>query len=54
MTLAYVATTEDLTAEQLVLTGFTTRVYDCNGNEIMALQGDKTGKWLTLKIYHRT
>lgn len=49
MTLAYVATTEDLTAEQLVLTGFTTRVYDCNGNEIMALQGDKNREMVDFK-----
>lgn len=49
MALAYVKTAEDLTADQLMLKGFTTRVYDCNGNEIMALQGDKNREMVDFK-----
>lgn len=49
MTVAYVSTAEELTQDQIMLTGFTTRVYDCNGNEIMALHGDKNREKVEFK-----
>lgn len=49
MALAYVKTAEELTAEQLMLKGFTTRVYDRNDKEIMALQGDKNREMVDFK-----
>lgn len=36
---AYVKTADTLTSEQLMLKGFTSKVYDKDGNEIIALQG---------------
>lgn len=36
---AYIKTSEPITSEQLMLKGFTTRVYDSNNNEILSLQG---------------
>lgn len=49
MTFAYVSTAEELTQDQIVLSGFTTRVYDCYGNEIMALHGDKNREKVEFK-----
>ena len=49
MTVAYISTAEELTQDQIMLTGFTTRVYDCHGNEIMALQGNKNREKVEFK-----
>ena len=46
MTVAYTA--EELTQDQIMLTGFTTR-YMIAGNEIMALQGNKNRERLSLR-----
>jgi len=43
MTLAYVATTEDLTAEQLVLTGFTTVCMTATATRLWLYKGTKQG-----------
>ncbi|NMB33281.1 MAG: PBP1A family penicillin-binding protein [Clostridium sp.] len=49
MGLAFISTAEELTRDQIMLQGFTTRIYDCNDDEIMTLQGDLNREMVEFK-----